>query len=122
MRVLCSSRKPMRKTPVSGFPRALLSLSHARKRRALASRLALSSFKLSLELKGTETSQVLKFPKSEILAGDCAKGATIPCFLCGKGQKILGGCAGMATVLRCSPGKFFKFAEMHRQCKCAVFF
>ena len=39
MRVLCSSRKPMRKTPVSGFPRALLSLSHARKRRALASRL-----------------------------------------------------------------------------------
>ena len=29
----------MRKTPVSGFPRALLSLSHARKRRALASRL-----------------------------------------------------------------------------------
>ena len=28
----------MRKTPVSGFPRALLSLSHARKRRALASR------------------------------------------------------------------------------------
>ena len=27
------------KTPVSGFPRALLSLSHARKRRALASRL-----------------------------------------------------------------------------------
>ena len=39
MRVLCSSRKPMRKTPVSGFPRALVSLSHARKRRALASRL-----------------------------------------------------------------------------------
>ena len=39
MRVLCSSRKPMRKGPVSGFPRALLSLSHARKRRALASRL-----------------------------------------------------------------------------------
>ena len=39
MRVLCSSRKPMRKTPVLGFPRALLSLSHARKRRALASRL-----------------------------------------------------------------------------------
>ena len=39
MRVLCYSRKPMRKTPVSGFPRALLSLSHARKRRALASRL-----------------------------------------------------------------------------------
>ena len=39
MRVLCSSQKPMRKTPVSGFPRALLSLSHARKRRALASRL-----------------------------------------------------------------------------------
>ena len=29
----------MRKTPVSGFSRALLSLSHARKRRALASRL-----------------------------------------------------------------------------------
>ena len=29
----------MRKTPVSGFPRALLSLSHARKRRVLASRL-----------------------------------------------------------------------------------
>ena len=42
MRVLCSSRKPMRKKPVSGFPRALLSLSHARKRRALASRLHLS--------------------------------------------------------------------------------
>ena len=42
MRVLCSSRKPMRKTPVSGFPRALLSLSHARKRRALASRLGKS--------------------------------------------------------------------------------
>ena len=40
MRVLCSSRKTMRKTPVSGFPRALLSLSHARKRRALASRLS----------------------------------------------------------------------------------
>ena len=40
MRVLCSSRKPMRKTPVSGFPRALLSLGRARKRRALASRLA----------------------------------------------------------------------------------
>ena len=39
MRVLCSSRKPMRKTPVSGFPRALLSLSHAQKRRALGSRL-----------------------------------------------------------------------------------
>ena len=31
VRVLCSSRKPMRKTPVSGFPRALLSLSHAQK-------------------------------------------------------------------------------------------
>ena len=30
--IICSSRKPMRKTPVSGFPRALLSLSHARKR------------------------------------------------------------------------------------------
>ena len=39
MRILCSSRKPMRKTPVSGFPRALRSLSHARKRRTLASRL-----------------------------------------------------------------------------------
>ena len=39
MCVLCSSRKPMRKTPVSGFPRALPSLSHARKRRALVSRL-----------------------------------------------------------------------------------
>ena len=26
MRILCSSRKPMRKTPVSGFPRALSSL------------------------------------------------------------------------------------------------
>ena len=31
----------MRKTPVSGFPRALLSLSYARKRRALASRLGI---------------------------------------------------------------------------------
>ena len=41
MRALCSSRKPMRKTPLSGFPRALLSLSHARKRRALASRLGI---------------------------------------------------------------------------------
>ena len=39
MPVLCSSRKPMRKTLVSGFPRALLSLSHAQKRRALGSRL-----------------------------------------------------------------------------------
>ena len=29
----------MRKAPVSGFPRALLFLSHARKGRALASRL-----------------------------------------------------------------------------------
>ena len=40
MRVLCSSRKPMRKVPFSGFPRALLSLSHARKRRALGSKLS----------------------------------------------------------------------------------
>ena len=39
VRVLRSSRKPMRKTPVSGFPRALPSLSHTRKRKALASRL-----------------------------------------------------------------------------------
>ena len=40
MRVLCSSRKPMRKTlAVPGFSRALLSFSHARKRRALGSRL-----------------------------------------------------------------------------------
>ena len=33
MRVLCSSRKPMRKKPVSGFPSAVLSLagSHAQK-------------------------------------------------------------------------------------------
>ena len=38
MRVLCSSRKPMRKTPVSGFPRALLSLAVMCKR-ALESRL-----------------------------------------------------------------------------------
>ena len=38
MRVLSSSRKPMRKTLISGFPRALLSLSHSRKRRALGSR------------------------------------------------------------------------------------
>ena len=38
MRVLCSSRKPMRKTLVSGFPRALLSLVVMRKR-ALESRL-----------------------------------------------------------------------------------
>ena len=38
MRVLCFSRKPMRKTPVSGFPRALLSLTVMRKR-ALESRL-----------------------------------------------------------------------------------
>ena len=30
----------MRKTPVSGFPRALLSFSHVRERRALGSRLA----------------------------------------------------------------------------------
>ena len=39
MRVLCSSQKPMRKTPVSRLNGALLSLSHARKRRALRSRL-----------------------------------------------------------------------------------
>ena len=32
----CSSRKPIRSHFVSGFPRALLSLSHAQKRRALA--------------------------------------------------------------------------------------
>ena len=39
MRVLCSSRKPMRKTPVPGFPRALLSFIHGQKRRPLGSRL-----------------------------------------------------------------------------------
>ena len=38
MHVLCSSRKPMRKTPVSGFPSALLSLVVMHKR-ALDSRL-----------------------------------------------------------------------------------
>ena len=34
----CSSRKPMRRHFVSGFPRALLSLSYAQKRRTLGSR------------------------------------------------------------------------------------
>ena len=40
MRVLCSLRKPMGKTPVLGFPRALFSISHAQKRRGLESRLS----------------------------------------------------------------------------------
>ena len=42
VRILCFSRKPMRNTPISGFPRAILSLSHAQKRRALESRLMAS--------------------------------------------------------------------------------
>ena len=43
-----------------------------------------------------QTSQVLKFPKSEIFAGDYAKGWSVLCFLCGKGQKITWGVRGHA--------------------------
>ena len=42
-----------------------------------------------------QSSQVLKFPKSEMLAGDCAKGTIVLCFLCRKHQKILGESRGM---------------------------
>jgi len=52
---------------------------------------------------GLQTSQVLKFPKSEIFAGDYVKGWSVLCLLCDKGQKILDAGA-------CSPRKSCKFA------------
>ena len=42
-----------------------------------------------------QSSQVLKFRKREMLAGDCAKGGSVLCFLCRKRQTILGGSGGM---------------------------
>ena len=45
----CSSRKPMRRHFVSGFPRALLSISLAQKIRALGSRLSTPVFLLLLD-------------------------------------------------------------------------
>ena len=43
----------------------------------------------------TQSSKVLKFPKHEMLAGDCTKGASILCFLGRRCQTILGGSGGM---------------------------
>ena len=40
-------------------------------------------------------SQVLNFSKREMLAGDCAKGASVLCLLCRRRQTILGGSEGM---------------------------
>ena len=66
-----------------------------------------------LEISLLQSSQVLKFPKSEMLAPDGIKGTSVLCFLCQRRQKLLGG-SGV-----CSPGKFLKFEhlkslEMHR--------
>ena len=43
----------------------------------------------------SQSCQVLKFPTSEILAADGAKGTSVLCFLCWRGQKLLGGSGGM---------------------------
>ena len=43
----------------------------------------------------TQSAQVLNFPKREMLAGDCAKGASVLCLLCRRRQTILGGSQGM---------------------------
>ena len=45
---------------------------------------------------------------SSLFAGDNAKGWRVLCFLCGKGQKILGLCGGCGG---CSPKKSFKSAR-----------
>ena len=50
-----------------------------------------------LELMLRQSSQVLKFLKREMhmLAANCAKGASVLCFLCQRRQTVLGGSGGM---------------------------
>ena len=50
-----------------------------------------------LEISLLQSSQVLKFPKSEMLATDGVKGTSDLCFLCRRRQKLLEGSGGMLS-------------------------